>query len=142
MPWNPSCSLLPPALSLQKVAANAAQQNLMQQNPYSILQLQEALQTALTGANFTVQTAATNAGGRPSTLRIDLPIFKGTHSENVRAWLSILDDQLSTSHIAVADRTVSASGLLRDNAQTWYLALKRANNDCPLSWDDFRAALL
>ncbi len=122
-------------------AANAAQHNLAQQNPFPIPQLQEALQTALAGANFKVQTAATNAGGRPSTLCIDLPVFKGTHNENIRAWLSILDDQLSASHITVADHTISASGLLRDNAQTWYLALKQANNDRPLSWDDFHAAL-
>ncbi|KAK0498794.1 hypothetical protein EDD18DRAFT_1375962 [Armillaria luteobubalina] len=121
-------------------AANIAQQNLAQQNP--LPQLQEALQMAFAGANFTIQTSGTNAGGRASTLRIDLPVFKGTRNENIRAWLSILDDQLSASHIAVADRTVSASGLLHDNGQTWYLALKQTNNDRPLSWDDFCAALL
>ncbi len=123
-------------------AANTVQQNLAQQNPFPIPQLQEALQMALAGANFTVQTAATNAGGCPSTLCIDLPVFKGTRNENICAWLSILDDQLSASHIAVADRTVSASGLLHDNAQTWYFALKWANNDRLLSWDNFCAALL
>jgi len=60
-----------------------------QQTSVTFVQLQAALQSALSGAQFTVQTPTSSTSShKPSNLRIELPVFKGNHLALIGVYLS------------------------------------------------------
>ncbi|CAK5269556.1 unnamed protein product [Mycena citricolor] len=70
-----------------------------------------------------------------------LLLFHGTCSENVRAWISIVTDQLHAMHMPHADWAVSLSRLFWNEVLSWYLTQKLSNGDQPLTCFYFLHAL-
>ncbi|KAJ7825472.1 hypothetical protein B0H14DRAFT_2596551 [Mycena olivaceomarginata] len=79
--------------------------------------------------------------GRASSFRVDLPYFHGTINENFCAWYSVVEDQLQAAQIPHENWPVTISSLFRENAQTWYLARKQANNGKPLTANELYTQL-
>ncbi|BGP31516.1 hypothetical protein JCM10296v2_003283 [Rhodotorula toruloides] len=75
------------------------------------------------------------------SLMVDLPMFKGLQDEDVSAWISLIEDQLNAQAVPPHARTAAVSVLLHNEAQTWYLQLKKENNDQPPSWVALKTAL-
>ncbi|KAJ7696017.1 hypothetical protein B0H17DRAFT_1198337 [Mycena rosella] len=85
--------------------------------------LTSAFHDALSGATFhtTSQPSTSQSADRTSSFCVDLSYFRSVN-KNVRAWWSILEDQLKAVHIAREDWVVTVSGLFHDGALTWYLS--------------------
>jgi len=71
--------------------------------------------------------------------KITLQPFAGRANENVRGWLSTIEDSLHESSVPRDNWTYYVTLMFRDAAQHWYHAHKTANNDQAPRWDVLRA---
>ncbi|KAK7434690.1 hypothetical protein VKT23_020054 [Stygiomarasmius scandens] len=121
---------------LHRVAQAEAEIARVRQENINPERMYAAFTDAISNATFNLSSSSTESSGRPSTLRVDLPYFRGNYSESIRAWISIVQDHLIATKVPKENWGVAVSGLFRDSAQTWYLAKKQERNDEPLSWDE------
>ncbi|EMD35263.1 hypothetical protein CERSUDRAFT_74898 [Gelatoporia subvermispora B] len=95
-------------------------------------QLQTVLQNALSNAQITVQ-APVNAvssmtpmpitSTQTASIKADLPLFRGRESEDVSAWISIIEDYLTMQHVPAAD---------------WVPQKKLRDENKTLDWDQLK----
>ncbi|KAK7019389.1 hypothetical protein VNI00_018102 [Paramarasmius palmivorus] len=121
-----------------RVARSEAEIAHVQQENISAERLSSAFRDAVSNITLTLPTGSSS---RSSSLRVDLPQFRGTFNENVQAWISIVQDQLLASQVPKDNWGAAVSGLLREGAQTWYLAKKQERGDRPLTWDELTTEL-
>jgi len=72
--------------------------------------------------------------------RVKLPKFHGKYTEDVNAWISIIEDQFTLNRTPRKSKVVTISALLKDDAQTWYIWLKNQYRR-PLTWTEFKKEL-
>jgi hypothetical protein len=78
---------------------------------------------------------------RPHSLGVKLRSFNGKYTENVQAWISIIEDQFVANHTPKGTKVASISGLFKGVAETWYLWLKGEYGRTP-SWEELKQELL
>lgn len=78
---------------------------------------------------------------RPHSLGVKLRSFNGKYTENVQAWISIIEDQFVANHTPKDTKVASISGLFKGVAETWYLWLKGEYGRTP-SWEELKQELL
>jgi hypothetical protein len=71
---------------------------------------------------------------------VKLPKFYGKYTEDVNAWISIIEDQFFIHQVAEKHRVASISPLLKDDALTWYLWLKSQYRR-PITWKELKKEL-
>jgi len=69
-----------------------------------------------------------------------LPSFRGQYTENVNAWLILIEDRFRIAQTPEHMKIASVSSLLRDDALTWYLWI-RSEYPRPPSWEEFKKEL-
>jgi hypothetical protein len=108
-------------------------------------QLQASLYSALSNAHFTVNVTACAHPAQIPALdppEITLSSFSGKASENIRVWISIMEDSLCVTQVPRENWSCYAAAMLRDTAAHWYYAKKMANNGQTLPWDVLRQAMI
>jgi Ty3 transposon capsid-like protein/Zinc knuckle len=68
------------------------------------------------------------------------PKFHGKYTEDVNAWITIIEDQFYLNPTAEATKIAAVSALFKDDALTWYLWL-RNQYQRPPSWTEFKKEL-
>src|SRR5947207_9233595 len=71
---------------------------------------------------------------------VKLPKFHGEYTEDVNAWISIIEDQFTLNWTPKKSKVVAVSALLRDDALTWYIWSKNQYRR-PLTWTEFTREL-
>src|SRR5947207_5301196 len=71
---------------------------------------------------------------------VKLPKFHGEYTEDVNAWISIIEDQFTLNRTPKKSKVVAVSALLKDDALTWYIWLKNQYRR-PLTWAEFKREL-
>ncbi|KAK7022508.1 hypothetical protein R3P38DRAFT_3195908 [Favolaschia claudopus] len=138
-PTDPSLQSLAAVLTpdvfrqFKPILTNIAERLSNNKNTTTDLRREAATQDSLITAFREVLSKATyctnnlgSSGGCASSFCVDLAYFRGTTHENFRAWYSMVKDQLRAAQIPRENWSVTSSGLLRDNTQTWYLATKQS----------------
>jgi Retrotransposon gag protein/Zinc knuckle len=82
-------------------------------------------------------TAASNYKGLAG---VKLPKFHGKYTDDVNAWISIIEDQFYLQQTSKKAKVPAVSALLRDDARTWYIWLKQQYQR-PLGWKEFKKEL-
>lgn len=87
--------------------------------------------------------ASAPASVRPASIKADLPLFRGRDSDDVNAWISIIEDYLTAQHVPIADWVTQTSILLRDDAMRSYIAVKKEKVSAgqSLDWDGLKTWL-
>jgi len=125
--------------------------NLPTQQPLSLQELYAAIQTIENRMNEAgararraeAQAAATSqARTNRSSLKTSMPVFKGTYLEDVRSWMSIVEDQLRLHNVPYAEWAIAASSSLKDEALSWYIELKKTNGDRAPTWTQLTRLLI
>src|SRR5947207_8001478 len=71
---------------------------------------------------------------------VKLPKFHGEYTEDVNAWISIIEDQFTLNRTPKKSKVVAVSALLKDDALTLYIWLKNQYQR-PLTWTEFKREL-
>ena len=96
-------------ISEAEVAAGEARQNIIGLDQFRMT-LHDALRDTI---QINVQPpSAPQSSAKTASLHIDLPTFKGLPNKNIRAWLSIVEDQLTASKILTTDWVLNLIALL------------------------------
>jgi hypothetical protein len=75
-------------------------------------------------------------------LGIKLPSFHGRYTEDVNAWLTIIEDRFYLHGTHDDKKIAEISALLEDDARSWYLNLRKLYPPGqPPSWGQFRLEL-
>ena len=118
----------------------------VEQDVVTAQQMRGFVQTAFSNTQFVVNpstgTHSTTPSARMNPPKITLQPFSGRANENVRGWLSTIEDSLHESLVPRDNWTYYVAPMLQDSAQHWYHARKAANNDQAPRWDTLRAALI
>lgn len=78
---------------------------------------------------------------RSHSLGVKLRTFNGKYTENVQAWISIIEDQFVANHTPDDTKVPSISALFKLEAETWYLWLKDNYGRTP-TWNELKQELL
>ena len=71
---------------------------------------------------------------------IKLPSFHGRYTEDVNAWIIIIEDRFYLHETREDKKIAEISALLEDDARSWYLNLKKLYPRPP-SWEEFKMEL-
>jgi hypothetical protein len=71
---------------------------------------------------------------------VKLPKFHGKYTEDVNAWLAVIEDQFYLNRTAEAVKVPAVSPLLQSDALTWYLWLRKEYHRTP-TWMEFKKEL-
>lgn len=72
--------------------------------------------------------------------KLNIPNFSGHYNEDIRSWLFIAEQIMSTANINYGKRCQVISGYLRDSALQWF---RKCYEETPiLTWDEFKTKLL
>ena len=67
---------------------------------------------------------------------VKLPKFHGKYTEDVNAWISVIEDQFLLHRTPQRSKVAAVSALLVDDALTWYIWLKEQYGRLP-TWTEF-----
>ncbi|GBE78770.1 predicted protein [Sparassis crispa] len=77
---------------------------------------------------------------RPGQFKVDLAHFHGKDSDDLGAWLTLIEDYLRGQHIPEVDWPLQVPMLFRGEAQHWYVAQKKKIGR-GFTWAELRKAL-
>jgi hypothetical protein len=71
---------------------------------------------------------------------VKLPKFYGNYTDDVNAWISIIEDQFYLQRTPKKMKVAAVSALFKGDARTWYIWLKQQYQR-PLTWKEFKKEL-
>ncbi|EMD40322.1 hypothetical protein CERSUDRAFT_70723 [Gelatoporia subvermispora B] len=104
--------------------------------------IRTAIEQGFASAHFEIpqMSAPSTSTSRTGQLKVELAPYHGKDSEDLGAWLILIEDYLTGQHIPNSDWPLQVPMLFRGEAMRWYVAKKKALGRT-FTWPELRRAM-